>query len=682
MLSKKHITLLLFSLSFFVIFGQETENHDQIEELIRELSETNEKDNDYEYLYEKLHNLNHNKINLNKATYEELSQLFFLTEYQLLSILEYRDKANSFTTIYELQLVNALSMQEIKKILPFVFINESEKDNSKSSFKRRKAKQKIIFRYNQNLEQMQGYIKYDEDTSDYLGSPSKLYFRYSYDAKDNIKAGITSEKDPGEPMFQSPNKAGFDFYSAHLQIDNTSWLDRITLGDFHANFGQGLVIHTSSIYSGGSMVTGFQREDEIRKYSSSNENRFLRGIGICKILKPFKLTLFASYKSIDATMTDSINPESLTFTSIDETGIHSTWNDFESKHSLHEKIAGFNLLYNKKYIKFGLTSQYFGFDKAPETENTPYQYPNTFSKDNFCSSIDYKGRFRNILFFGENAWNINGGLALLNGLSFLVSDHFSFALNYRNYNKKYYSYYNDSYGRNSTISNEEGFYFGAEYRPIRNLKFSAYFDIFRFPWLKYQVNAPSSGSESFFQTDYSFKNKMSLIFRYKLKFQQKSIDDIYASKLYENKKQQLSLYLKYTISNQFEIKHKVYYNIIQSDLSNKVDLGFLAYTDFNFKMNQVPLKFILRYSIFDSDSFNSRIYTYENDVLYAFTVPSYFDKGMRYYALCSYKLNDNISMWLRLSQTVYANKTTISSGLNEIDGNRKTEIKVQMIYKF
>ena len=37
-----------------------------------------------------------------------------------------------------------------------------------------------------------------------------------------------------------------------------------------------------------------------------------------------------------------------------------------------------------------------------------------------------------------------------------------------------------------------------------------------------------------------------------------------------------------------------------------------------------------------------------------------------------------MSVWLRLAQTVYRNQVTVGSGLDEIQGNRRTEVKVQI----
>ena len=89
----------------------------------------------------------------------------------------------------------------------------------------------------------------------------------------------------------------------------------------------------------------------------------------------------------------------------------------------------------------------------------------------------------------------------------------------------------------------------------------------------------------------------------------------------------------------------------------------------------------MRYALFDTDSYNSRIYAYESDILYAFSIPAYYSKGSRLYFNLKYTLRDFLDIWLRYSQTYYSDLDVISSGLNQINGNAKSEIKVQVRIK-
>jgi hypothetical protein len=94
----------------------------------------------------------------------------------------------------------------------------------------------------------------------------------------------------------------------------------------------------------------------------------------------------------------------------------------------------------------------------------------------------------------------------------------------------------------------------------------------------------------------------------------------------------------------------------------------------------MPVKIYMRYALFDTDTYDSRIYEYESDMLYSFSIPAFYDKGSRVYLMAKVSSSGNMDFWIKYSCTQYANKETISSGLYEIKGNRKSEIKMQVIF--
>ena len=116
--------------------------------------------------------------------------------------------------------------------------------------------------------------------------------------------------------------------------------------------------------------------------------------------------------------------------------------------------------------------------------------------------------------------------------------------------------------------------------------------------------------------------------------------------------------------------------------SEKEEKGFLFYQDITYKPIHNKYSGTFRFAVFDTDSYNSRIYTYENDVLYAYSVPAYYYKGTRYFLLFKCKILKNLEAWLRYSQTYISNKDNIGSGLNTINGNTKSEFKIQLRCKF
>lgn len=110
--------------------------------------------------------------------------------------------------------------------------------------------------------------------------------------------------------------------------------------------------------------------------------------------------------------------------------------------------------------------------------------------------------------------------------------------------------------------------------------------------------------------------------------------------------------------------------------------GFLLYADVAYKPMMKPFSGNIRLQYFETDGYNSRLYAYENDVLYSFSIPVFYDKGYRYYVNVNYDISKNLTVWARVSQYVYSDKTTVGTGLDEINGNHKTEAKLQLLYRF
>ena len=82
-----------------------------------------------------------------------------------------------------------------------------------------------------------------------------------------------------------------------------------------------------------------------------------------------------------------------------------------------------------------------------------------------------------------------------------------------------------------------------------------------------------------------------------------------------------------------------------------------------------------------SAPYNARMYAYENDVMYFFSVPAYYYEGCRYYLVLGTQIGKHVKLQTRLSQWRYFDRSVISSGDNQIDGGNKTELNVYLQVK-
>ena len=94
------------------------------------------------------------------------------------------------------------------------------------------------------------------------------------------------------------------------------------------------------------------------------------------------------------------------------------------------------------------------------------------------------------------------------------------------------------------------------------------------------------------------------------------------------------------------------------------------------------MRLTARYALFDTDDYDTRQYVFEQDVLYAFSVPALSGRGTRVYGLAQISCTRHLTLWLRLAETHFRHQRTVGSGLEEIQGPRRTEFKAQARYRF
>jgi hypothetical protein len=208
---------------------------------------------------------------------------------------------------------------------------------------------------------------------------------------------------------------------------------------------------------------------------------------------------------------------------------------------------------------------------------------------------------------------------------------------------------------------------------------TGYADHFEFPWLRYGTNSPSIGKDYLLQLNYSVSNDVEMYFRYRYRFQQENFSDVYDySHLVANVfRNELRFNLSYTVFESIVFKNRIDFVLYQKEFEDQ-KRGYSIYQDVLYRPDKFPLEITFRYALFNTEGYDSRIYAYENDVLYAFSVPSYFDKGQRIYLMFRYRALKNLNIWLRIARTKFSNRLTVGSGSDEIEGNAKTEIKVQL----
>ena len=285
----------------------------------------------------------------------------------------------------------------------------------------------------------------------------------------------------------------------------------------------------------------------------------------------------------------------------------------------------------------------------------------------------------------ESLRSQNLGFATINGVFMTIDPRVTITAMVRHLQPKYQALYANAVTENSRMNNETGYYLGFNITPFKGWYLNGFFDVFRFPWLRFQVNGPSFGYETIGQLIYRPSKTLEIYFRFRQKNRQITEPSAFSQEPIRGVEDELRNYyrinLSYSLGKSIKLKNRIEYARYKRG-DRDVEQGFIIYQDITYKALSFPVSFSARLAYFDTETYNARIYAYESDVLYGYSFPAYFNRGMRAYLVVRYSINRNIDAWFRVANLFWSNREEIGSGLETIDGKSRTDIKVQLRFKF
>jgi hypothetical protein len=631
-------------------------------------------------------------LNLNVATGEDLIQLHLLSVVQIKNFLSYRKLLGPLLSLHELQAVPGWELENIRQLLPFIKIMQSESLYSSLSTRLSGGDNTLIIRTARVLEKSRGYDIPDRPGSQYyLGSPLKLFLRYTYNCKQLLTFGFAAEKDAGEPFFRGAQRMGFDFYSFHFFLRRTGILKALAIGDFTVSLGQGLIQWQAISFTKSGQTLNIKRESScLNPYRSAGEFNFHRGIGISLEKGKWQASLFYSTQKISTNrLIDTAGREDL-FSSFENSGYHRTRAEIADRYNSRQISGGANVRYSGSRFMIGVNWIFFRFSHAFQKHDEPYNLYSLRGEKISDYSIDYSYTHGNMHLFGEFAMDNRRNPALVQGAFISLNEKTDLVFLYRNISQAFQSFYSDAFTENTVPNNEKGFYTGFAFRPLSGLRLNIYYDFFDFPWLKYQVDAPSAGRDWLIQAVYQpgkiwqvltfFKNEYRIV--------NNTIFNSATHEMENNTKQ------RWRIGSEFFLTRNVVFSNRMEFVSvgyphSPPSQGFLGMAALRFSKNSFAGN--LAFTVFETADYDARIYTYEADVLYSYSIPAFYGKGFHY---CINLHQDfsrfifhrgnrfRLSAWIKWEQTFYPGLRSIGSGLDEIRGNRKSGIKLQILIKW
>ena len=627
---------------------------------------------DWEDELEELSYRLHEKLNLNTATREQLEIFPFLSDLQIENLLAYIYIHGDMQTVYELQLVEEMDKQTIERLLPFVEARPSPKRDQAFSWRRlwKYGKHEMLTRFDVPFYARKGYEK------DYLGPSLYHSLRYQFRYGERIQAGVTGEKDAGEPFFALHNRKGYDHYAYYLLLKGWGRVQTLALGNYKASFGQGLVLGNSfGLGKTFSLSTASYRAEGFRKHSSSDEYNYFRGVGVT--VQPatrWQVSAFYSHRNLDGVVKDG------EITSIYKTGLHRTESEVDKRHALVMQVAGGNVSFDNNRLKVGATGIYYFFNHPYEPLLREYARYNLRGNRFYNVSIDYKYRLGKFAWVGEAAKG-KEGYALLNQLRYQFSPDYKLMLIHRFYSYDYWAFFAHSFGEGSTPQNENGWYVATEVTPFARWKFFGSVDFFSFPWWRYRISKPSQGIDGMFQVTFMPNDYWSMYANYRYKRKERDVTGTGGELTLPIHHHKVRYRLNYQ-QGSWTLRTTFDYNHFSQPAHSYASQGWLITQMCGVQWPNAPFSATVQGTYFHTDDYDSRVYAYEKGLLYTFYTPSFNGRGFRFSAHLRYDFRDWLMLLAKFGQTIYQDRDEISSGNDLIRGNKKTDLQLQVRLKF
>jgi len=652
-----------------------------------------------------------NPVNVNTASIDQLMMIPGMRPQQAEALVAYRSANGSFDSGRDLLKVRGIGPAALDQMMPFItvggYTGRIRRNLTNPNWWVRNGRFESYNRARQNRETAIGYIpQADSIPAHYLGSPAHFTQRFSYTSR-ALSLNRTKIKDPGEQRLT--------YGTYHAAIRDAGPVRIIVGGDYRIASGYGL------IFSSGA---GMGRVSAHSAWSPARNNVILHRTGryqpvqrgmAMSIGHRYNITLFTAKNDLSAAEVaaglqaepDQAPDEDqlmypLPVRTINESGTGQSAKE-QVNHNVSQNPATIrfpqrglpartelevsrqqNVVERLRGVRAGIqagpvTAGAIWYEHRFDREVVPgsglhnrYDFSGT---SNSAGGVDITFRMNDVTLFSEGGISRNGGKAMLGGFQFRQGRDGYFRLLYRNYGEKFQSYYGRSVSASSgRPRNEEGFFAGAGGRLAGVLLIDAFLDFYWHPGPRFGISSASAGHERFIglQAPVNRNWTVSAAAQYRERQYGISLQDPYGREIRGTSHQNRSrFYLALSGSGDI-IGYRSRLESIQTrNVAGERENGFALMQDVRWSPAGW-LRLDARITLFETDSFASRLYFFEQDVLYSMSLPALYGTGSRSYLLARIRPVKYIEVWARVAITRFDDRPVIGSGHDQTMGSTRT----------
>lgn len=644
---KRLLIVLAAWLTLAVGGAQELQTWEDVEDFLLSAGETyTEEDGD------QLLQLYQNPIELNTADSLTLSELPFLTSEQVSAILKYRDQTGDFLSTSEVVLIPKLNRLQITLLPLFTQCGAQPKQ-------KQVIKQEAALAASYPFYTRAGYTN---ESYDYPGSKLQHTLRYKISIGDTWAAGINIHKDDGE-------KDWADDLKMFVMYQSKGWLKQVVVGNFQARFGQGLVVGNATSTSVLTSLNTYRyRESNFKPQTATSQSKMQRGAAVALMFGPVQLRLFGAYNELDATV-DTTGTVSAIYT----TGYHRTLSERKREGKLHQTVGGMNLLFHHKRtnISLSLLGGHYGH---PIKHYTDYRYYRMHGQDFANASIAYSTAFASINLEGEVGTSSFGGVASTHTLKWRPTYGYVFLAQHRLITCRYVAPLSNTHTLASQVQDEHGLSLACRMEIGKRHALTGYIDAAYHEKPTYYCFGASTQGKAQLQYDLQASTKTSFTFRYQYTLSQRDIKDQLLKR--HTHKHTLRLQANYALWI-LTMKTAVDFGLYRSQYAKNSWGKLLSH---RIILRRDRCTFNLYGALFDTDDYNSRLYSYSPRLTYVGSSSLRYGRGFVVSATAEYKLARQLSLGARFEVTHYTDRDVISSADRQINHSTRSDLSLQLRY--
>lgn len=663
---KKYIVLLICYTFFSPLLAQEVyrEVYASWEEFMEYYSDNEEETENNEI--EQLMHLTEQPININTADRVTLCQLPFLSEAQIDSLIAYRERKKLLLTLGELQFISGWDATSRRFASLFTYAGDTLHPKISLLRQLSAGKHHLSTRIDIPTYKRKGVT---QQRDGYLGDGIKNVTRYRYAYKDATTYGVTLEKDAGEPFATQGNNP-FDYWSAYFTHTSQNKRHRYILGDFTLHFGEGLVFGKKS-FSGqlGLLQSPQNSQMRIKEHTGTDEHNFYRGAAYSFTHHNMRLTTFASYRTLDAKIE---NDKAVTLYT---DGEHRTHTELVHKNTLTNLTLGAMSEWKLKNLTCGIVGYVSHYNK--EVFPTLRDYNTYYFRGDISTGGSFTYTYQHgtkLQLKGELATDQRLHLSYSNRIYYKATNTLQLVAQLRWFSKRYVAPFAHTINFASQVANEQGVMIGTKWKMANNRTIEAYIDTHHFPYSTYRASRASHGAKAYLQFTKYHKSGSNSLLRYTYRLWQQDYTGKQKQLIYKGKHR---LRLQHAHNHpQYSITGIIEASATHSQTSNaKYGYGF-AVRGLYRPTNQFSCALFA--TLFSTDNYETSIYAYEPLLPGMYSFGALYYKGMRTALQVTYKWTNGITAGLRYGVTHYFNRSTISSGLQEINSSSKGDFNVYL----